>query len=188
MPHFVTTKPWTQRHKEWLLNTPTDQMHLIFNIIASTRKLEGLRDFIRMETAGCFHGLTTSNALARLREVTSVGDETARKIALFYFQVPFVIYDTYLLRFARRHGWISADTKGWTVEARKAIQRTVSNWLQHGDAEPHADRLKAIHALVNDCGNLWCKADEPQCAKCPLGVSMPGAAAAGNRGFSLPSS
>lgn len=35
------------------------------------------------------------------------------------------------------------------------------------------ERLKAIHAVIDGCGNLYCKKDAPNCNKCPLSVLIP---------------
>ena len=169
-PKFVTTKEWTRDHKKWLVETKTEDIlsKLNFNIIASNRKLNGIRDFIATENDGGFNNLSRGHALKRLQNITSVGDETARKIALFYFRLPFVIFDEYLLRVSKRHRWLSADSNKWNTKKREQINTAIFSSLIHGDEEAKVEMLKAFHALINDCGNLYCKKEAPACKDCPL--------------------
>ncbi len=169
-PKFVTTKEWTREHKKWLVETKSEDIisKLNFNIIASKRKLNGIRDFIVTESEGGFNNLSRHHALKPLQNLISVGDETAPKIALFYFRLPFVIFDEYLLRFSKRHRWLSADSNKWNATNKAHINNAIFSWLIRCDEESKIERLKAFHALINDCGNLYCAKEEPNCKECPL--------------------
>lgn len=169
-PKFITTKEWLREHKEWLVKSKSKDIikKLNFNIIASERKLNGIQDFIVKETNGVFNNINKSNAIRKLKSIISVGDETAPKIALFYFMIPFVIFDEYLLRVSRRHRWFSEDSNKWSARNRKKIEDSILNWLIRLDDEIKSEKLKAIHAIVNDCGNLYCKKEKPDCKECPL--------------------
>lgn len=169
-PKYVTTKEWTREHKQWLIETSTEEIlsKLNFNIIAAKRKLNGIRDFIVMESEGSFNNLSRAHALKLLQNLTSVGDETARKIALFYFGLPFVIFDEYLLRVSKRHRWLSAGSNKWNAKNREQINAAIFNSLVPRGEKSKVEMLKAFHALINDCGNLYCKKEEPDCKECPL--------------------
>lgn len=169
-PKFITIKEWSREHKEWLVENKSEDIirKLNFNIIASERKLDGIRDFILKETNGFFNNINRNNALPKLKSIISVGDETAPKIALFYFRIPFVIFDEYLLRVSKRHRWLSDDSNKWNARNREDIRKSIFNWLIRYDDETKIERLKAIHAIINDCGNLYCKKEEPNCKECPL--------------------
>lgn len=169
-PKFITTKEWTLKHKKWLIENKIEDIirELNFNIIASKRKLKGIRDFIEKQNNSFFSGINKDNALKRLKEGESIGDETARKIALFYFEVPFIIYDEYFFRFCKRHKFIADDSEKWNVKNRRTMENLIFNWLNQYDNETKCKRLKAIHATINDFGNLYCKKEEPRCKECPL--------------------
>lgn len=169
-PKFITTKKWTPKQKDWLAATKAEDIvsRLNFNIIASKRKLTGIRDFIVTEAEGRFNKLGRAHALKPLQSLTSVGDETARKIALFYFRLPFVIFDEYLLRVSKRHRWLSADYIKWDAASRSRINTAIFNSLSHLDDASKTEKLKALHAVINDCGNLYCKKEIPNCKGCPL--------------------
>lgn len=174
-PKFVTTKAWTRDHKKWLVETTSEDIisKLNFNIISSKRKLNGVRDFIVKESEGEFNSLSRHPALKPLQNIISIGNETAPKIALFYFGLPYVIFDEYLLRVSRRHRWLSADSYKWSTANKAHIKNAIFNWLMRYDEESKTERLKAFHALINDCGNLYCKKEEPNCAECPLNKVLP---------------
>lgn len=169
-PKFITTKEWMKEHKKWLVENKSKDIieELNFHIIASERKLNGIRDFICKQNDGFFDELDKDNALIKLKSIISIGDETARKIALFYFEIPFIIFDEYLFRVCKRHHWISNDNNKWNVKNRKVIENSIFEWLIQCDNETKCNRLKAIHAITNDCGNLYCKKEYPKCQECPL--------------------
>jgi endonuclease III-like uncharacterized protein len=169
-PKFITTKEWSREHKEWLVNNKSEDIirKLNFNIIASKRKLNDIRDFIVKETNGFFDNMNKNNAIPKLKSIISVGNETAPKIALFYFGMPFVIFDEYLLRVSKRYRWFTDDSSKWNAGNKKEIEDSIFNWLIRCDDETKSKRLKAIHAIINDCGNLYCKKEGSNCKKCPL--------------------
>jgi hypothetical protein len=135
-PEFITVKEWSNQHKEWLLNTDIDDIinKMTFKIIALKRKLQGIREFIRKEKDGEFRDLTIGSAIQKLKSIPSVGDETARKIALFYFDIPFLIFDVYLLRISLRHQWVSPQIKKWDAKNIGDIEESVRFWLRDCDS------------------------------------------------------
>ena len=64
-PKFITTKEWTRKHKQWLLENSTDNIlsKLNFNIIAAKRKLNGIRDFIKTELDGGLRNMGRNTVL-----------------------------------------------------------------------------------------------------------------------------
>ena len=103
-----------------------------------------------------------------LQNLISVGSETAPKIALFYFKLPFVIFDEYLLRFSKRHRWLTVDINEWNATNKEHIKNNIFSWLNRCDEESKIERLKAFHALINDCGNLYYAKEKLNCKECPL--------------------
>lgn len=174
-PKFITTKEWSNQHKEWLLNTDIDDIinKMTFKIIAKGRKLQGIREFIRKEKDGEFRDLTIGNAIQKLKSIASVGDETARKIALFYFDIPILIFDVYLLRISMHHQWISPQFEKWNAKNVGDIDRSIRFWLRDCDPITQSKKIKKIHALIDDCGNLYCKKEARNCNECPLSKLVP---------------
>lgn len=174
-PKFITVKEWSNQHKEWLLNTDIDDIvdKMTFNIIASKRKLQGIKEFIRREKDGELRDLTVGNAIQKLKSIASVGNETARKITLFYFGIPLLIFDVYLLRVSIRHKWISPQFGKWNAKNRGDIENSVRFWLRNSDAKTQSKKIKSIHAVIDDCGNLYCKKEAPNCNICPLSILLP---------------
>ncbi len=177
-PGFVTTKQWTRLHKEWLLETRAEDILRKLQrdecgISFPQRKLTGIRDFILAESKGDLDNLSRADAIERLRHLRSVAIETAPKIALFYFRLPFVIFDSYLLRVCQRHGWLSGDCGKWNVASMKRINTDVFNALAGLCDAEKTQRLKAFHAIVNDCGSLYCDPKRPKCENCDLRRFLP---------------
>ena len=172
---FVTTKEWTPKHKTWLVETkPEDMQEQLDSKIRNWHaKLTGIRDFVVAEYRGDFNNLSRADAIERLRHLRSVGVETAPKIALFYFRSPFVIFDSYLLRVSQRHGWLSGGCEKWNAANRKRINTDAFNALAGLCEEEKTQRLKAFHAIVNDCGSLYCNPEGPKCEDCDLRRFLP---------------
>ncbi len=174
-PQFLAVKEWSNQHKQWLLTNRLNEIiyKMTFKMIASTRKLQGIREFIRREREGEFRGLAIGNAVQKLGSIVSVGDETARKIALFYFDIPVIIFDPSLLRISLRHNWISSQSEKWNAESIRSIEEPIRFWLRNFDVATQSERLKSIYAVIDYCASLYCKREDYGCYDCPLSSLLP---------------
>lgn len=174
-PQFITVKEWSDRHKEWLLNTNIEFIldNTKFKIIGIERKLKGIKQFIEKEKDGELNGLTIDNAREKLQTIISIGLETAPKIALFYFNIPLPIFDEYLLRFCNRHRWIVPEIRKWNTFNIQRIDRLIRDWFRNDDVMVQCKKIKSIHAIIDDCGNLYCKKQNSDCENCPLSPLIP---------------
>jgi endonuclease III len=94
---------------------------------------------------------------AALRALDRIGEETADTLLVYAFQQPALIVDDYLKRVLYRHFFL--DTAKPT---RRAVAKLVSGLVQTHD-EAHR-----LHARMNEVGVLFCFAEKPDCARCPL--------------------
>lgn len=94
---------------------------------------------------------------ATLRALDRIGEETADTLLVYAFQQPALIVDDYLNRVLYRHFLL--DTPRPT---RRAVAKLLSDLVQTHD-EAHR-----LHARMNEVGVLFCFAEKPDCARCPL--------------------
>ena len=92
-----------------------------------------------------------------LRALDRIGEETADTLLVYAFQQPALIVDDYLKRVLYRHFFL--DTPRPT---RRAVAKLLTDPVQTHD-EAHR-----LHARMNEVGVLFCYAENPDCARCPL--------------------
>ncbi len=94
---------------------------------------------------------------ADLQALDRIGEETADTLLVYAFQQPALIVDDYLKRVLYRHFFL--DTPRPT---RRAVAKLLSGLVQtHNEAHQ-------LHARMNEVGVLFCYAENPDCARCPL--------------------
>jgi hypothetical protein len=45
--------------------------------------------------------------------------------------------------------------------------------LRNCDSITQSKKIKSIHAVIDDCGNLYCKKEAQNCNDCPLSILLP---------------
>lgn len=94
---------------------------------------------------------------AALRALDRIGEETADTLLVYVFRQTALIVDDYLKRVLYRHFFL--DTAKPT---RWAVAKLLDDLVKTHD-EAHR-----LHARMNEVGVLFCNAEKPDCARCPL--------------------
>lgn len=92
-----------------------------------------------------------------LRALDRIGEETADTLLLYAFRQPALIVDDYLKRVLYRH---------FFLDTPRPTQRVVAKLLS-ALVQTH-DEAHRLHARMNEVGVLFCYAEKPDCARCPL--------------------
>lgn len=147
------------------------------------RKIEILPEIIQAITPACFRQVTGLNfpvenlskqlasvatllemkrsgrvpARADLLALDRVGEETADTLLVYLFQQRALIADDYLRRVLYRHFVTEKE-----VASRRAIETAVGSRVQT------ADEAHRLHARVNEAGERYCFARDPNCEACPF--------------------
>ncbi len=93
-----------------------------------------------------------------LLSVSGIGPETADSIALYAYQKPVFVVDTYTCRIGVRHGLVTPDM-GYDM---------VQEYFQ-SSLPDDIELFNEYHALLVCVGKNFCK-PRPKCEKCPLNI------------------
>jgi endonuclease-3 related protein len=136
-------------------------------------KARRLRAFLRVlvedfggELARLFAG-PTAEVRARLLAIHGVGPETADSILLYADGHPSFVVDAYTKRIFRRHGWCAADAD------YHELQALLASALDGPHDAQLLDFWQDYHAQLVKVGNVFCRAREPDCERCPLKPLLP---------------
>lgn len=99
--------------------------------------------------------LPVAEARTALQRIPSVGPKTAACVLLFSLGLPSMPVDTHVFRITQRLGLIPPKT---------SVARTHELY----DATTPAEMVYPLHILLITLGRRICRAQQPQCARCPL--------------------
>jgi len=94
---------------------------------------------------------------AALKAQERIGDEAADTLLVYLFKERALIVDEYLRRILYRHFFIDSPKK-----STQAIEQLLGPFVKTYD-EAHK-----LHARINEVGELYCLAKEPNCGNCPF--------------------
>lgn len=96
-----------------------------------------------------------------LLAITGVGEETADSILLYAASRPVFVVDAYSRRVLSRHGLTNARASYGQLQA-----------FFHRHLPQSRKLFNEYHALLVAVGKDYCRARNPDCARCPLGVEL----------------
>jgi endonuclease III related protein len=125
------------------------------------RKLKAFSEFLRAEYGGSLRKMFQTPTIV-LREklvgVWGIGPETADSILLYAGEHAVFVIDAYTKRMLARHGWITERANYDDVR-----------WVFEREFPGDTKRFNEFHALIVQAGKNFCRAQDPNCAACPLG-------------------
>lgn len=125
------------------------------------RKLKAFCEFLRVEYRGSLKRMFDTPTIVlreKLLGVFGIGPETADSILLYAGGHGVFVVDTYTKRMLLRHGYIAEKAKYDDVR-----------WIFERQYPGNVAMFNELHALIVNAGKNWCRTQEPECDKCPLG-------------------
>ncbi|MGB0036436.1 MAG: hypothetical protein WBP79_13275 [Candidatus Acidiferrales bacterium] len=125
------------------------------------RKLKAFCEFLRVEYKGSLKRMFDTPTIVlreKLLRVFGIGPETADSILLYAGGHGVFVVDAYTKRMLLRHGYIAEKAKYDDVR-----------WIFERQYPGNVAMFNELHALIVNAGKNWCRTQEPECDKCPLG-------------------
>lgn len=138
------------------------------------RKFETIRRLATHVQLPSFADLSDDGMVGSLKSVPRIGEQTASMVALFWFERPVPIIDTYLVRLVQDHQLLpptfARNTRG-RATLRSELIRGAESIAAHRPQWPAARILSCLYLWICEVGRLHCRCRSGDSSTCPIAAS-----------------